>query len=131
MSPAVERTARCSCGRLTLTATGEPTKVSACHCQACRLRTGGPFGVAVFYPREATRTAGPATVWRRQGDSGRTLDFHFCPTCGATVFWYPEFRPGLVAVAHGSFGEDAPAGPSQAVHEEQRWGWVEVRLGAV
>ncbi|QCI69567.1 GFA family protein [Phreatobacter stygius] len=124
----MERTASCSCGRLRIRTVGEPAKVSACHCLACRLRTGSAFGVAVFYNSDATEPSGASTIYRRQGESGHSLDFHFCPTCGSTVFWYPAFRPGLVAVAHGGFGADAPAGPSQAAYDEHRHDWVTIGL---
>lgn len=43
----MERTAACSCGSLAITTTGEPRRVSACHCLACQKRTGSAFGVAL------------------------------------------------------------------------------------
>lgn len=124
----IERTARCSCGGLSARAVGEPLKISACHCIACRLRTGSAFGVAVFHRREAVTTSGPSTAYRRQGDSGHELEFHFCPTCGSTVFWLPAFRPGLIGLAYGGFGEDAPIAPHQSVYEERRLDWVHLDL---
>jgi hypothetical protein len=33
------------------------------------------------------------------------VTFHFCPDCGGTVFWEPEQRPELIAVAVGMFGD--------------------------
>jgi hypothetical protein len=31
--------------------------------------------------------AGKTTAWTRTAESGNALTFHFCPTCGSTVFW--------------------------------------------
>ena len=121
-----DRTASCVCGSLSIVASGEPRKVSACHCLSCQKRTGSAFGVAVFYDEAQVTPAGPAQTYSRVGDSGSPLEFQFCPTCGSTVFWRPAFRPGLVAVAFGCFGKDAPAGPSQAVYEDHRRGWVTI-----
>ena len=121
-----KRIATCACASLSITVTGEPLKVSACHCLSCQRRTGSAFGVAVFYAEEQVRPTGPAQTYSRLGDSGSSIEFQFCPTCGSTVFWRPAFRPGRVAVAFGCFGEDAPAGPSQAVYEDHRHGWVTI-----
>jgi hypothetical protein len=117
------RTARCACGHLSIIALGEPRKVSACHCQACQHRTGSAFGVAVFYEREQTVRSGASQTYIRTGDSGATLEFHFCPTCGSSVFWYPAFRPGLVAIALGCFDDPIP-GPTQAVYEQDGHDWA-------
>ncbi len=85
---------------------------------------GGGTDMAVFYDEAQVTPAGPSHSYSRIGDSGSPLEFQFCPTCGSTVFWRPAFRPGLVAVAFGCFGEDAPAGPSQAVYGEHGHAWV-------
>ena len=37
--------------------------------------------------------------------SGNALTFHFCPTCGSTVYWENEGFLGYVAVAIGNFAE--------------------------
>jgi hypothetical protein len=36
----IVRMASCSCGQLTAVATGDPIRVSVCHCLACQRRTG-------------------------------------------------------------------------------------------
>lgn len=45
-----ERIASCSCGQLTARVTGEPVRVSICHCLACQRRTGSVFGVQARFP---------------------------------------------------------------------------------
>ena len=34
------RRAACNCGQLSLTAEGEPVRISMCHCLECQRRTG-------------------------------------------------------------------------------------------
>ena len=46
------RHAACSCGALKLTTTGEPIRVSVCHCLACQRRTGSAFGYQARFPRD-------------------------------------------------------------------------------
>ena len=38
-----KRLASCSCGQLTAEVTGDPVRISICHCLACQRRTGSVF----------------------------------------------------------------------------------------
>ena len=129
MPETLERTASCTCNALSVVVEGEPIKVSACHCLACQRRTGSAFSVAVFFPRAAARQAGPSHTFIRIGDSGQPVEFHFCSGCGSSVFWYPAFRPAWIAVAHGCFHDRALTGPTQAVYEDFKLGWVSITTG--
>ena len=122
-----QRTATCACRALSITAQGEPVKVSACHCRSCQRRTGSAFSVAVFFPKDQATQVGPSHSYVRQGDSGQSVEFHFCPTCGSTVFWYPAFRSQWVGIAIGCF-EDDGLRPTQAVYEQDRRPWVAIDI---
>jgi len=73
------RTAHCCCGSLRAEATGEPVFVGACHCLECQRRTGSPFGISTYFPKEQVRTEGPSTVYVRGSDSGRKIENSFLP----------------------------------------------------
>jgi len=45
------RTASCSCGQLFAVASGEPVRISICHCLACQRRTGSVFGSQARFGR--------------------------------------------------------------------------------
>lgn len=123
-SDTITRKAACSCGSLSVICTGEPALVALCHCLECQKRTGGPFGVAAFFAETSVVVDGPTTEYRRMGDSGHEIEFHFCPNCGSTVYWRPHLKPGLVAVAIGAFADpDFPA-PSKAVYTQHRHPWA-------
>ena len=49
----IKREATCGCGQLMIVCTGEPTRVSMCHCFACQHRTGSTFGGQAWFPRDA------------------------------------------------------------------------------
>lgn len=83
--------------------------------------------MAVFYLSARTSVVGPAHKYTRRGDSGLPVEFHFCPTCASTVFWYPACRPGWVGIAIGCL-DDKSLRPQQAVYEESRLSWVNIRL---
>jgi hypothetical protein len=67
---------------------------------------------------------GGSPYYVRWGDSGKSVEFCFCPACGSTVFWIPEFRKELVAVALGCFADPSSLAPTQSVYEESRLEWV-------
>ena len=118
------RTASCACGQLRIACQGEPQKVSLCHCLDCQRRTGSAFGITAFFPRKAVSAEGRDTTCRRNADSGRAITFHFCPDCGSTVFWEPEFKPEAIAVAVGAFADPGFPAPTQAVWIERAHAWA-------
>jgi hypothetical protein len=118
------RQAACSCRQLTLTVEGEPTRISMCHCLECQRRTGAVISNQARFRREQITIVGKSTAWTRTAESGNALTFHFCPTCGSTVYWEGQGFPGYVAVAIGAFAEpDFPAAEI-SVWEESRHPWV-------
>ncbi|MGE0240188.1 MAG: GFA family protein [Parvibaculaceae bacterium] len=119
-----ERSASCACGALSVTCLSEPVKVSLCHCLACQRRTGSVFGIAAFFERRHVRVDGEARRFSRPSDSGFPVIFHFCPRCGSTVFWEPQRKPDVVAVAAGAFADPEFPQPDQSVYEDCRHAWV-------
>jgi hypothetical protein len=112
------------CGSLRAEATGEPVVVGACHCTECQRRTGSPFSVSTYFPKEQVRTEGPSKVYVRGSDSGRKVEFHFCPDCGSTVFWYAELRPDNIGIAFGTFADPSMPWPTLSGWETTRHPWV-------
>src|SRR5262249_32690239 len=118
------RRAACSCGQLHLMVDGEPSRISMCHCLECQRRTGAVISNQARYRRQQVTFAGKASAWPRTAESGNALTFHFCPTCGSTVYWEKEGFPGYVAVAIGNFADPNFPAPTIAVWEESRHPWV-------
>ena len=103
---------------------GRTIAISMCHCLECQRRTGAVISNQARFPREQITFAGKATAWMRTAESGNALTFHFCPTCGSTVYWEGEGFPGYVAVAIGAFADPEFPPPTIAVWEESRHPWV-------
>ena len=122
------REARCCCGALRAVAVGDPAAVVICHCTECQRRTGSVMGVSAYYPRESVKTSGPAASFTRPGQSGGGFTQHFCPTCGTSLYWEAELRPGLIGIAVGAFVDSSFPAPTRSVWEEHKHRWVE--LGA-
>ena len=107
------RQASCSCGQLSLAVTGEPVRVSVCHCLACQRRTGSVFGAQARFPRSAVTITGTSSTWVRVGDEGSRITFHFCPTCASTVHYAVEgYDDESVAIPVGAFADPGYPAPS-------------------
>jgi len=120
----MERNATCSCGQLVVRCNGEPALVSVCHCPSCQKRTGSPYGIAAFFPRADVQANGRTRRYTRTADSGFEVTFHFCPDCGSTVFWQPQRKPDMIAVAVGAFADPTFPPPSQEVYQQHRHPWA-------
>ena len=123
----ITRTASCRCGQLRATTTGEPVRVSVCHCLECKKRSGSAFAVQARWPAEHVEIAGDAKTWSYTGDSGNRATFSFCPTCGSPLYYSVEGENvGLIAIAIGAFDEPFFATPAFSVWEERKHPWVEI-----
>ena len=118
------RTASCSCGKLTATTPATPIRVSVCHCLACQKRTGSVFGTSARFERRSVTIAGRSTAFVRIGDSGGRATFHFCPDCGATVYYAIDDQPDIVAIPVGAFADPAFPPPTRSVYENRMHPWV-------
>jgi hypothetical protein len=128
-TPPRSRTASCSCGQLQAQVSGEPVRVSVCHCLACQRRTGSVFSAQARFPREAVNVVGTSAEYVRVGDEGTKATFRFCPKCGVTVYYTREGMPEEVAIPVGAFADPSFPAPSFSVYEERMHSWVTMSSG--
>jgi len=126
----MKQTASCCCGQLTVTYGEEILKTSICHCFECQKRTGSAFGVQTRLETEKVSIQGNSTVFQRKGDEG-VVTFHFCPTCGSTVFWELDGMPGSTIVAVGSFTNPELPSPTFMVYGNRKHHWIKMPETAV
>ena len=84
------------------------------------------FGVQARFDVEQVRTEGRYSDYVRVSDDGETRIFHFCPECGATVFYKIPSAPELIAVPVGAFADPAFPKPTRSVWESRRHPWLEL-----
>ena len=123
------RTASCSCGQLKAQVTGEPKRVSICHCLACQRRTGSAFAVQARFEAAQVQISGTASEHMLVGDEGSHARFRFCTVCGATVYYIVDEMPGFVAIPVGAFAEPGFPAPSVSVYEERMHPWIGLPAG--
>ena len=120
------RTASCPCNQLRVTCEGEPVRVSVCHCLECQKRSGSTYAVQARWPASQVAIEGRSLLFSRTGDEGSSATFHFCPNCGATVYYQNDAQPDQVAVAVGNFADPTFPAPRVSVYEERKHAWVSV-----
>jgi hypothetical protein len=101
---------------------GLPTLISA--------RRGSVFGQQARFARADVVTQGAFSTWSRTGDEGTCATFHFCPQCGATVFWETRELPGWITIPVGVFADPDFPPPTVSVYEERMHRWVTPPPGA-
>ena len=95
-------TGGCSCGSVRF-AIDDYLYVLACHCQACKKRTGSAFGVSVVVENaKVTSLEGQTKTFTRKAESGRSVDYEFCPNCGTTIRWGIKAAPDRKIFAGGA-----------------------------
>ena len=121
------RRAECQCGQLSATCSGEPYRISVCHCLACKRKTGSAFGFGAWFRKSEVSIEGQASEFVRVGDDGGRISNCFCSKCGTTVSWSIDRLSDLVAVSAGCFADLSFPQPTVSVyHESRRYRWVEI-----
>lgn len=126
-----DRTASCRCGQLQATITGEPVRVSVCHCLNCKRRSGSAFAVQARWPSAQVQIDGESKTFVKVADSGNRATFHFCPDCGSDVYYtidgkFDDKFNDLVAIPLGVFDDPYFLTPAFSVWENRKHDWVEI-----
>ena len=118
--------ASCRGGQLPVACIGAPVRVSVCHCLACKKRSGSAFAVQARFPADQVTTSGRSTAYVHIAESGNAATFHFCPVCGAGLWYEAEFMPDAIAVPLGNFEDPRFVSPSISVWESRKLDWVDI-----
>ena len=124
-------TASCRCGQLRATVTGEPVRVSVCHCLNCKKRSGSAFAVQARWPSAQVQIDGESKTFVKVADSGNRATFHFCPECGSDVYYeidgtFDDKFNDLIAIPLGAFDDPFFLAPAFSVWESRKHDWVEI-----
>jgi hypothetical protein len=127
-----ERIASCRCGQLKATVTGDPVRLSVCHCLNCKKRSGSAFAVQARWPADQVTIEGQSKGFELIADSGNRATFHFCPDCGSDVHYEINGKfDGLIAIPLGAFEDPFFASPKFSVWEERKNDWVDIVGGDI
>ena len=83
------------------------------------------FGTQAFFKREQiVAVEGQHKTFRRQADSGVSVNFEFCPECGTSIFWERANLEGMVTVAVGTFADPTFPPPVRTVWTQSKHDWL-------
>ncbi len=106
---------------------GDPVRVSICHCLACQRRTGSSYGYQARFPAQSVTISGQSKQFIRHADEDAEIRrSNFCPDCGSTVFFTNGASEELIAIPVGAFADPDFPPPQISVWEERKHGWVMV-----
>jgi hypothetical protein len=121
-----EYAASCRCGSLRAIASGDPVRISVCHCLACQKRTGSAFSAQARWPADCVEITGPSKQWQRTADSGQTATYHFCSDCGSTVYYVCANYPDVIAFPLGALDDPYIGTPDYSVFERRKHEWIDI-----
>ncbi len=116
----------CFCGAVRYEATGEPRRVTHCHCIHCRRTSGAPFVTwAEMNVSDFRWTAGePGSCVTRPGVTRR-----FCTGCGTQLTYETVESPSTVDVTAASLDEPGLVTPRDHVWADRMLPWIRLDDG--
>lgn len=123
------RTANCACQNLKVTASGPPLEVHACCCFDCQLRSGSLLTYSAAYAESCVAIEGEYRSWRRSSESGRWIEYAFCPVCGVSLFCTGLAAPGFIGIAAGCFVDREFQEPAKVYWTSRRHRWFSLAEG--
>jgi len=107
--------ARCACGAVCATISGEPVAVRECWCRQCQqVAAGGPTRNAMFRVEDIA-LSGTLASHEYTAASGNRLTQHFCPGCGSPVMSQSSARPHLRTLRLSFLDTGHGLAPSMAI----------------
>ncbi|HYG54743.1 MAG TPA: GFA family protein [Burkholderiales bacterium] len=116
----------CVCGAVRYRVKNPPLRVAACHCTFCQKRTGSAFGVGAYFNADDVEfLRGELKSYRHASDeTHRWLKVDFCANCGGNISWTLQMRPGMRAMAAGSFDDPRWLKVEAHIWTRSTLGWV-------
>jgi hypothetical protein len=115
----------CLCGAVRYEIDGRLGPAGHCHCTMCRKAHGAAFGTYSRVRRSDFRVVSGAGHIRTYASSpgvSRT----FCDTCGSTLQYVTDAKPGSFALALGTLDDDPGVRPVNHIFVGSKAPWFEI-----
>jgi len=95
----------CLCGDIRYKVTGQPERITVCHCTFCQKATGSGYMVEPIFEKENFETIkGITSIYPHTSKgSGKKVCVNFCEKCSTKLFLAFERFPTVVGVYAGTF----------------------------
>lgn len=114
-------TGGCLCGDVRYSIADVPIRQAICHCRHCQRQSGSAFSALLIVPPTALNVQGETAVYRDQGDSGATVDRHFCSRCGSPILTALPTRPDVRFIKAGTLDDPNIMAPDVHAWCESAW----------
>lgn len=119
-------TGRCLCGAVTYEITAAPAMTGNCYCLHCQKSSGAGHAFHAMVPASAFKVKGETRSFECKADSGNTVSYCFCPTCGSPLFGRSSGFPGMVTVRVASLDDASKFAPQMSVYAKRLQPWDHV-----
>jgi hypothetical protein len=116
----------CLCGKVRYSANAEPAFVGVCHCKDCQKFSGSAFAVVVGVPEAAFLPQGTLAMYRKAGDTGKTVERRFCPECGSSIVEATASMPGIAMINSGTLDDASWVKPAMQIFCDSAQQWVQL-----
>ncbi|TKX23369.1 putative glutathione-dependent formaldehyde-activating enzyme-4 [Elsinoe australis] len=123
-------TGACHCGQTAFEATLSPeqAKHTLCHCDACKILSGGAYSINSVVPKASlnvTKGGDALKEYIYKGDSGKDVHCYYCPNCTTHIYHHAEVMGDQVIVRTGLLDEGRKSfGAGIELYGKDRMGWV-------
>lgn len=122
--PAVDMSASCACGAVTVSVRGTVLSMIMCACNDCQRATGTGHATIAIFGRDSVGVEGETRSFGVIADSGATLTRHFCPICGTPLFGVSSRREDRINLPVGLFGGQSDwFAPTQVIFSRTSRAW--------
>ena len=116
--------ARCNCGAITATITGQPIAVRQCWCRQCQKVAAGGGSTNAIFATADLRLHGELGTWNYVADSGNAMTHSFCAACATPVMAQTSARPHLRTVRLGFLDEPHGLAPHGVIWADEAPAWA-------
>ncbi|MEE9281261.1 MAG: GFA family protein [Myxococcota bacterium] len=115
----------CLCGAVRYAGSGPATNLACCHCASCRRATGAPFVAWTTLPADRFSFATEPGRYKSSPQVIRT----FCTSCGTSLTYEHEQRPGEIDVTASTLDDPAELEPECHIWVSDKLSWVRLTDG--
>ena len=114
----------CLCGQVRYVFDGDPLLVAVCHCRNCQRQSGSAFSVVCAILDQSYHQQGTTRVFEDVGESGQTVQRHFCERCGSPIVSIAAAIPGLTIIKAGSLDHPEQWVPALEAYCDSSMSWL-------
>ena len=126
MSLALPSEGGCQCGEIRYRLTGEPVFLAVCHCNDCKMQSGGVFGMSLRMREvDVKLISGEPKCWTRPAENGGRAKYcYFCGTCGIRL-WHTGGL-GFLSIKPGTLDDSSQLAPRYEGWTKRKVPWLTI-----